>query len=443
MSRFENYNKKYIDQCLLSIYEDRNEALRFIDNELVTQTFEDVYFLPFKYAYGNWEWFRGGLLDSNGKLLDAGKLLPNRLSKSYKANLEDAIIDDREVIYIGAFWPHWGHFILEQISRLYYFFNEIDNSLPIVYLGPVDLTGNFLEVFELLGIKKERLIRVKKLTRFKKVIIPEQSVIVADDTDKAMWGKKNNYCYYTKDYVKIFEKLKSNVQPLGEEYQKVFYSRQNFDKAKGRDLGEHNEVQSFFEKIGYKLVSPEKLSVREQIGIMKSCKDFVTFSGTLAHNLIFAEPNTKAVILNKSYVINPHQPLIDEVSGIMPTYIDVHLSFLPHHIGWGPFYIYVEDKLMEWAKENGYELNREENASYFKEFIDTYLENAPYTTKFFNINMKKRSFFDYYLNKIADKSIDVTIVRLLYCFPLMLKILYYYKKYRILFNMIKYKLYLL
>ena len=305
------------------------------------------------------------------------------------------------------------------------------------------MAGNFLELIELFGIKKERLIRINKLTQFKKVIIPEPSVIVADDSDKMMWKNKENYCYYTKEYKQIFEKIKSAIEPLGDEYKKVFYSRQNFDKAKSRDLGEHKEIQDFFESLGYKIISPEKLSVKEQIGIMKSCKNFVTFSGTLAHNLIFAEPETNAIILNKSYQINPHQPLIDEVSGIIPLYIDTHLSILPIHIGWGPFYISVSKNLINWANDNGYNIKNYFSYKYFKEFLQEYFKNAPESNRLFHIITQKRHFFDFYLKQIDINLTIKFLIKLTHFCPFILRFLYYFKKFRRIILVLKNKIWLM
>ena len=41
---------------------------------------------------------------------------------------KNPIIDDREVIYIGNFKNHWGHFLTDEISKVYYLLKN-ENSL--------------------------------------------------------------------------------------------------------------------------------------------------------------------------------------------------------------------------------------------------------------------------------------------------------------------------
>ena len=400
MVDFSEYNTEYIDKCLLPYYKERAGLSRFSTKELKVHTYYDCYFLPLKYQYPPTEIFKGGVCDAEGNVIEEAKFLPNRVLHGYDFNPVEVKYDDREVIYIGAFWQHWGHFILEQVSRLYYFLQETDPSLPIVYLGINPLSGNFLEFFELMGIDTNRLERVDDITRFRKVHIPDASVVVINDDDKSLWSGEKQDSFYTKEYAQIFERVKRDVEPKKSGYEKVFFSRKDFDKAKTKDFGQIREIESFFERIGYKIISPETLSLREQISILKSAKKFVSIAGTLPHNLLFANKDIEAIILNKSYVINAHQQLIDDLTGIRPLYIDAHLSFVPEHIGWGPFFLYISDNLIKWAKDNGYSIERGDISEYFNTFIKYYFDIAANVIYTYGIDITKRKCFDYYLNQI-------------------------------------------
>lgn len=193
MVNFEEYNWDYTDECLLSKFKEKIAAVKKRTGNLSITTLEDYYALPLIPTYDTRGFYIGGLCSEKGSLHSSSKVLPVRVFNSYCFNPENAIYDDREVIFAGCFWLHWEHFILEQVSRLYYFLNEKDSSLPIIYLADRPLTGNFLEFFDLLGIDTSRLIWVNKITKFRKIIIPEVSVVTRD--------------YWYEEYKQIFEKI--------------------------------------------------------------------------------------------------------------------------------------------------------------------------------------------------------------------------------------------
>lgn len=406
MTKLCEYETKYIDKCLLPFYEKNLGLSRFCDKELKIYEYENAYLLPSKTLLRNPEMYVGGLCDKCGKLYEQAKFLPNRLINSYKFNPEEAFYENQEVIFAGLFWPHWGHFIIEQISRLYYFLEEKQDSRIIVYIGPRPLEGNFLEIFELLGINTKRLVYVDKLTRFKKVYVPEVSAVMLNDDDKSLHGSNEQKSYYTKEFIRIIDKIKSQVEPVQNGYKKVFFSRKDFDKAKSKDFGQIREIETFFEKIGYKIISPETLNVKEQIAILKSAEEFVTIMGTLPHNLLFANKKIKAIILNRSYVITPHQQFIEDITKIRPIYIDAHLSLAPAHLGWGPFFFYISDNLINWAKDNGYQLDRGDVSECFKTFVDSYLELTSEIFHNFKFDLRFRSCFKFYQNRIKGHFLE-------------------------------------
>ena len=151
-------------------------------------------------------WAVGGVIDSDGNFVKesiTGSKDRPLFGGSYEFNEDFVTYYDEEVVFMGPFIKHWGHFICDQISRLWY---VIDNpkKYKIVYcgwdwdngLGYID--GNYFELFELLGIDREQLINIQRPTKFKKVIIPEFSFI------------PNNY--YSKEYVRLTDIIVNNVK---------------------------------------------------------------------------------------------------------------------------------------------------------------------------------------------------------------------------------------
>lgn len=387
MANIENYDFRYTDECLLEFYKKNIERINFSTRTLGTHVIQNAYCLPLKSVFNLKHFVSGGICDINGKIFEECKIYPNRLVEGYEFNADEVFYDAREVIYAGACWPHWGHFILEQTSRLYYFLNEKNSHLPIIYFATEPLQGTYLEFFELLGIDTSRLIFVNKLTQFKKIIVPDVSMEVLK--------------YYTDEYKQIFKKISSNVPYSETSPKKVFLTTTAFERSKTKDFGEIKEIEEMFAKSGYKIVSPEQLSLREQISLIKSCEKIVMISGTLPHNLLFADRPINAAIINKTSAVNPHQPLIDDVVGIYPINIDAHLSMFPAHIAYGPFFFHVSDNLIRYAKDNNISVISSDNKEKLEDFIKSYPARFYSARKFvLAINMNK--FFHtykYYLEK--------------------------------------------
>lgn len=62
------------------------------------------------------------------------------------------------------------------------------------------------------------------------------------------------------------------------------------------------------------ILSPEKLSLIEQIGFFNNSNLIVCMSGTLGHNLLFSQDDTELVILNKTYNYNIVQCVINQMT---------------------------------------------------------------------------------------------------------------------------------
>ncbi|MCQ2741610.1 MAG: glycosyltransferase 61 family protein, partial [Alphaproteobacteria bacterium] len=63
-------------------------------------------------------------------------------------------------------------------------------------------------------------------------------------------------------------------------------------------MGE-KEIEKVFKQNGYKIVYPEKLTLKNQIKCMGNAKEIVGVSGTGMHMALFAEKGTKITVLER------------------------------------------------------------------------------------------------------------------------------------------------
>lgn len=306
---------------------------------------------------------KGGVTDSIGnyKKISAQDAygMRARVKGAYSIKNREIPFIDEEVIYMNFYIHQWGHFLLDVVGRLWYAL--ANTNLKIVYTcyeGENDkISGNYLEFLKLLGIDEGRLILINQVTKFSKVIIPESSIFPG--------------AYYTQEYKNIFNLVVENSGCHFNGNHRIYCSRSKLQNAKWKEFGEDN-IESIFTSNGFEPVYMEQHSLSEQINILNSSKEIVLTSGSLAHNLLFLKKKVKVTILNKTYRVNLHQFLINDMSDGMITFVDMYVSPMPILYGLGPFMVTTTKPLKNFLKDNELKLYGDLNLSkldYFRYYL--------------------------------------------------------------------------
>lgn len=294
-------------------------------------------------------WALGGVLRSDYTFVEESKT-PRLWGGKYEFNHQDIDFVDEKVVFMGPFLYHWGHFLCDMISRLWYVLPDV-SRYKIAYCGwnwdcpQTDLSGNFLELLHLLGIKDEQLINVQRPTKFKSVIIPEIS-FVPDVAD--------NHSYYTMQFIRLIKTISDNVignielSPVDN----IYFSRSKYQPANGKERGEEI-IETFFKNNGYSIMYPEQMSVCEQIYYWKNAKNVVAIEGSITHTMLFAGDATNIAILKKTDTINGYQRSIDNLCGNNVTYVNVFMVNNPVCFGFGPFLVGLSNDLICYGRTNG------------------------------------------------------------------------------------------
>lgn len=226
-------------------------------------------------------------------------------------------------------------------GRLWYVLKNDISNYKIAYtcrLGKDDsIKGNYLELLNLLGIDESKLLRVNQVTQFEEVIIPETSIYP---------GK-----YFTKEYKELFDRIIENSKVDFFSAKKIYCSRAMVKHRLKREIGEE-KLEQVFNNNGYQSVYLEKMTLNEQISLLNTAKEIVCVSGTLPHNLLFVRNNAKVTILNKTYKLNMHQFLINQICNLDVSFVDVNLSPTPVLYGMGPFIMMITDCFKAYCKDN-------------------------------------------------------------------------------------------
>ena len=124
-------NLKYIDDFMKKEYEEISQEDYFLNKELSVTEVEDGIILPVlntnKY---NTSKGAGGVIDKELNYIESSAQLAynmkNRVYGKYDIENEKIEYDNETVIYGNFFYKHWGHFIIDIVSRLWYLLE--DNS---------------------------------------------------------------------------------------------------------------------------------------------------------------------------------------------------------------------------------------------------------------------------------------------------------------------------
>lgn len=292
-------------------------------------------------------WGKGGVCDSENKFVPLSEYHGGWAEHGGYYNWTDEQYLDDTVVYFGVFFNHWGHFLVDLIGRMWYCTQNQSSEIKVAYLGEEDPKGNFLEFFELMGIKKEQLIRITKPTRCRKVIVPEFSC------RPCIW--------YSDEYQSIFDAVISRVLnsekgiPNVKQYKKIYFTRLKLPKARSSEFGEKLIVE-WMEKNGYEILSPERLSLRQQIFLWNTAEEIACINGSIPINCIFSQnPNLKLIVLNKTKLVHKNLDLFLLIRQQNVTFLDVYyepFKNYPKSIGAGPFMLYISEDIYKYSTDN-------------------------------------------------------------------------------------------
>lgn len=314
MKRLYVHNElEWQNLCSRNYFDDKTPLVTTLINGIV---------LPPKLRDPTRGYYSGGVCDQSFKFI-AGFIRRSAdyggyytVNQSYKVPTDQLEQRDESVIFGGVLVGHFGHFILEGMSRLWYIIENLkSNKKKIVFVTVLQKCDWFYDFFDLLGIDRNRIEFIEKPTLFKEIEIPEETI---HSFDPALSFKSG--------YNLIYKTIRDNVIPG--KIKKIFLTRTQLRKNPTLCVNEEY-FESFYAKLGYTIVSPEKLSIYDQISLISGADEIVSIMGSLTHFALFCKPATKFVMLTRTRndTLLP-QCIVNQISGVDWKIVDVSLNFL-------------------------------------------------------------------------------------------------------------------
>lgn len=345
---------------------------------------------------------RGGVVDSDGNYVDLSAI-PGRVQYAYP--FENAEYRDETVVYCGYLVNHWGHFLIEGVTRLWYFLeNDRRVDKYVFFLDEHEereIKGNYREFLELLKIW-DRLEIINRPTTYREVIVPELGIHMR--------------AAYTPKLVKVFDAAADSVvpDPGWETPEKIYFSRSQFQKGLPFESG-YDTLDNFFAKNGYTILYPEKVPLSRMIHYIRNSKVVASLSGSLPHNMLFANQGQRVEIVERLVISDDNQTDVNRMRQLQVTYIDASIPIYPVDFV-GPLIMGYTDCLKRFAEDKGYappdgqylteKHDRRCFVKYMKAYVDLYNCNwfmadwyAPFADSLYEGFRAGQAHFGAYLNR--------------------------------------------
>lgn len=220
-------------------------------------------------------------------------------------------------IYGGTIGLHYGHFITECLSVLWYYRIHGSLSSKIVFHSSssrdeILATPYACDFLRYCGITPDQIIIPQYPTIFQSLIIPRPAL----SEDAFCYGEFGDFCRAIGDTAMSEATLRLSSP--------IYLSRTGLSMGTVRIANEATVVD-VLERAGVRTIQPESLTVADQIALFRSGQVVSGIIGSSFHNSIFSS-GSRSIALSLHPGIRRTFPLMDAVSAAMVNYL--HLQDL-------------------------------------------------------------------------------------------------------------------
>jgi len=342
-----SYNLSFVSDSMCERTQKACSEDYLLRKKLLVREYPNAIILPIKEGYDDDGRLAGGLVSEDGTFVENSAFAER---KGYTYEYDQIEAEEEAVIYIGLLLNIFGHTFSDNLKKLWYLSTQEGNEsvargakVCYVTTGNKPLAPYAIKFLKLAGFDPSSWVHITQVTRCQRCIVPDDS-FGCEDIFKGG--------YYTKEFIETIDRIKQNVLHDSEKNypEKLYFTRSRIPNNSWREMGEEC-IEKVFIKNGFKIISPEKLSIEVQLNYLIHCKEFATTEGSVSHSAVFCNPGTKVYIVRKVDQVNHYQLVLNQVANLDVTYIDAHISVqaTPERPNWGPFYMCVTSELEKFA----------------------------------------------------------------------------------------------
>ncbi len=216
-------------------------------------------------------------------------------------------------VWIGHIHEHFGHFLVSTLPRLWTVARQ-NPDFRIITAGPGDLKSRLAipfirAIFDALGVLEDRLVEVQDFTVVPEIEVPEPLFV----EDSFAWRAFADFCVDLAASIAGGSDHDRDARPL-------FLTKHKLSHGVRRVNGE----ELFAEIIagaGVNVVSPEELTLRDQIRLWRNHSLVSAFEGSALHCGLFVKAKRVLTLSSNSFA-SSNQALIDSICNHQSLYLN-------------------------------------------------------------------------------------------------------------------------
>ncbi len=297
----EDYLLNHPENIVRDYTLDRDLDVLYLDNTLVMPVISSGPEEKFVHRGGVYSQ-SGEFIPLSGKMRRNGSVLIGPYPQEVVSKSTPTHTYAMPAIFCGYIDNAFGHFLLETASRLWWTGQDQTQYHYVFQIRKNQSIPSFVvEFFELLGIA-DRVIYVNELACFKQLVIPESAFELRS--------------FFHPDFLIPFRQIRKTIlQKLPESRpKKVYLSR---TKLKNRQVVGEDTVAKMFSDIGFEIVSPEDLTLTEQIKLIVGADEIAGAIGSALHLLVFSQ-DAKVIYIIPDKIKNSNYSIVDQATNATP-----------------------------------------------------------------------------------------------------------------------------
>jgi capsular polysaccharide biosynthesis protein len=258
-----------------------------------------------------------GAFDASGAFIESFDLLRTSWTSRRAAFVRPQHRLTGEYVYGGVLFPHFGHFLLESLSRVWAIKELHGADILWHSQQPPRLERWQKQVFEILGIDESRFSYITHSTSIESLILPQPGYV--------------NRHFAHPDHIRALDAF-CGKRPTPDI--KVWLSRSALAESSVRIDGEQ-ELERALESDGWRVVHPQRLSIRDQLEIWSSAEIIAGFAGSAFHlAILIRDLQAKLVIFaRRSDGMNANFQTIARARNLHQTTSIFAMDMLPERDG--------------------------------------------------------------------------------------------------------------
>ena len=254
-----------------------------------------------------------GLYDASGELIKEGVdyLRGEPIASGQLLDRSDpfdfeAWAPEQNYLYVGVMNPHYGHFIVNSLSRFCWALQNRPPGMNLLCHCPIPLhalkTFPFIrDIFDQIDIDLAQFCTFDTRTRIQNVYVPET-------------GFREQFAIHP-DFRKLCLSIGSRLVKFPAQASNIVYLSKARLKGGVGLLDAEAELEEQARLVGCQIVYPETLSFRDQLEIFANAKVIIGTVGSALHTSVFCAGAKTIIGLSPTPQINSNFGLIDRLTG--------------------------------------------------------------------------------------------------------------------------------